>query len=118
MNTPRPIPSNPDSDPFADRRVHQRVMVALPAFLQANGARHSVQILDLSSGGARLNVSTEIAAGATVLLDCGTLACSGVVRWQNDGQLGLAFDHELDPRKVAALMARSNALETLMKSRG
>lgn len=107
-----------DPDPFADRRTHKRVMVALPAFLQANGARHSVQILDLSSGGAKLNFSDHIPAGTVVLLDCGTLACSGTVRWQNGGQLGLAFEQELDPREVAALMERSRALEALMKKRG
>ncbi len=108
----------PDPDPFADRRVHPRVMVALPAFLQANGARHSVQILDLSSGGAKLSFADPVKSGTNVLLDCGSLACTGVVRWQNGGQTGLAFEQELDPRDVAALMGRSRALEALMKKRG
>ena len=45
-------------------------MVALPAFLQANGARHSVQILDLSSGGAKLSFADPIPTGTVVLLDC------------------------------------------------
>lgn len=116
MTQPQAIQT--DTDPFADRRLHPRVMVALPAFLQANGARHSVQILDLSSGGAKLNFADPIPAGTVVLLDCGTLACSGTVRWQNGGQLGLAFETELDPREVAALMERSKALEALMKKRG
>ena len=116
MTRPQPLPTDPD--PFADRRVHPRVMVALPAFLQVNGARQSVQILDLSSGGAKLNCATAIASGSQVLLDCGSLACTGVVRWQNNGQLGLAFEQELDPREVAALMHRSNALDALMKKRG
>ena len=116
MTKAQAIQTNPD--PFADRRVHPRVMVALPAFLQANGARHSVQILDLSSGGAKLNFADPIPAGTVVLLDCGTLACAGTVRWQNGGQLGLAFEQELDPREVDALMERSKALEALMKKRG
>ncbi len=116
MTKPQALQTDPD--PFADRRVHPRVMVALPAFLQANGARQSVQILDLSSGGAKLNCAASIATGSTVLLDCGSLACTGVVRWQNDGQLGLAFEQELDPREVAALMERSKALDALRKKRG
>lgn len=107
-----------DPDPFADRRLHPRVMVALPAFLQAIGARHSVQILDLSSGGAKLSFAESLTPGTKVLLDCGALACSAVVRWQNGGQLGLAFEAELDPRDVAALMRRSQALEALMTKRG
>ena len=51
-------------------------------------------------------------------LDCGTLGRSAVVRWQTDGVLGLCFDNELDAREVTALIARSIALDTLMKSRG
>ena len=116
MTKPQPLLTDPD--PFADRRVHPRVMVALPAFLQADGVRQSVQILDLSSGGAKISCAALIASGSQVLLDCGSLACTGVVRWQNGGQLGLAFAQELDPREVAALMERSKALEALMKTRG
>ena len=116
MTNPHALQTDPD--PFADRRVHPRVMVALPAFLQAGGARQSVQILDLSSGGAKLTCAVDLATGSQVLLDCGSLACTGVVRWQNGGQLGLAFEQELDPREVAALMERSKALESLMKTRG
>ena len=115
MTKPQALKTEPD--PFADRRLHPRVMVALPAFLQANGARHSVQILDLSSGGAKLSFADPIPTGTVVLLDCGTLACSGTVRWQNNGQLGLAFEAELDPREVTALMDRSNALDALRKAR-
>lgn len=116
MTNPQAVPTDPD--PFADRRVHPRVMVALPAFLQANRARHSVQILDLSSGGAKLTCAAAVAIGSHVLLDCGSLACTGVVRWQGGGQLGLAFEQQLDPREVAALMDRSKALEALLKTRG
>lgn len=105
------------SDPFADRRVYPRVPVALPAFLQANGKRHFVQILDLSAGGAKLNCAKRIATGTKVVLDCGTLGRGAVVRWQNGEALGLCFDRELDPRDVAALAERSQALVALMKAR-
>ncbi len=104
-------------DPFADRRVYPRVPVALPAFLQANGKRHSVQILDLSAGGARLSCSKKVASGTNVVLDCGTLGREAVVRWQNGDALGLCFDRELDPRDVSALAERSQALVALMKAR-
>ncbi|HEX6219174.1 MAG TPA: PilZ domain-containing protein [Sphingomicrobium sp.] len=99
-----------DPDPFADRRLHPRVEVALPAFLQADGARHFVHLLDLSSGGAKLKCSAPFRAGSRVTLDCGTLARTAVVRWQNDGVLGLCFDKELDGRDVTDLIARSKAL--------
>ena len=108
------VPAPQDSDPFADRRLYPRVAVALPAFLQANGERHSVQLLDLSAGGAKLNCPTELPVGTTVTLDCGTLGRTAVVRWQNDGVLGLSFDTELDAREVSALTKRSNALAARM----
>ena len=111
------IPIPQDCDPYADRRVYPRVPVALPAFLQADGERHSVQILDLSAGGAKLNCGDVLVAGTAVLLDCGTFGCAGVVRWQTGGVLGLCFDSELDVREVSALMDRSNALAALMKRR-
>ena len=114
----RLIAAREDHDPFEDRRSTPRVSVALPAFLQVDGKRLSVQILDLSAGGAKLTCATEYAVGTAVFLDCGTLGCAGVVRWQTGGTLGLCFDAELDAREVSALMDRSNALAALMKTRG
>lgn len=89
----------------------------MPAFLQANGERHSVQLLDLSPGGAKLDCAARIATGTAVTLDCGTLGRPAVVRWQNDGLLGLCFESELDARDVHALIARSKALATRIKER-
>jgi len=111
------LPSPEDSDPYADRRVHPRVPVALPAFLQAGGERHHVQILDLSAGGAKLDCSLTLPTGSAVILDCGTLARGAVVRWRTAGVLGLCFDSELDERDVSALMDRSKALQARMKRR-
>lgn len=111
------VPITHDDDPYADRRVHPRVPVALPAFLEANGERHSVHLLDLSAGGAKLNCTASLVAGTAVILDCGTIGRSAVVRWQNDGLVGLCFDSELDARVVSALMQRSKALAAWRKAR-
>ena len=113
----RIIAAREDHDRYEDRRSTPRVSVALPAFLQADGKRLSVQILDLSSGGAKLTCGSEFAVGTAVFLDCGTLGCAGVVRWQTGGVLGLCFEAELEAREVSALMDRSNALAALMKTR-
>jgi hypothetical protein len=111
------VPSPEDRDPYADRRVYPRVPVALPAFLQANGERHAVQILDLSPGGAKLDCPASLSVGTAVVLDCGTLGRSAVVRWQNDGVMGLSFDSELDPREASALIQRSEAMAARIKTR-
>lgn len=111
------VPASQGGESFADRRAYPRVAVAMPAFLQANGKRHQVQIVDLSAGGAKLNCTVDLAVGTAVILDCGTLGRSAVVRWQNDGLVGLCFDSELDARDVSALIDRANALAALMKTR-
>ena len=112
------VQSPQDLDCYEERRAYPRVLVAMPAFLQASGDRHAVHLLDLSAGGAKLNCSTILPTGTAVVLDCGTLGRSAVVRWQTGGALGICFDTELDAREVTALIARSIALDTLMKARG
>jgi hypothetical protein len=111
------VPTTHDCDPYADRRVYPRVPVALPAFLEANGERHAVHLLDLSAGGAKLNCPASLVVGSAVILDCGTIGRSAVVRWQNEGLVGLCFDSELDGRVVSALMERSKALAAWRKAR-
>src|SRR3990170_3073589 len=112
----KPEPATRDQDPFADRRVYPRVPVALPAALQAGAERHSVQLIDVSAGGAKVACQASVPVGTAVTLDCGSLARAGVVRWQNDGLIGLMFDSELDARVVSALTERSRALEALMQT--
>jgi hypothetical protein len=111
------VPTPPDNSAFADRRVYPRVEVALPAFLQADGARHAVRILDLSAGGAKLDCPVDLPTGTAVILDCGTLGRPAIVRWQTAGALGICFDSELDPRDVSALAERSKALTAWRKER-
>jgi hypothetical protein len=111
------VPSPQDRDPYADRRVYPRVPVALPAFLQADGERHFVQILDLSPGGAKLDCPASLIVGTAVILDCGTLCRAAVVRWQSAGVMGVCFDSELDVREASALIERSRAMAARMKTR-
>ena len=112
-----PVPSAQGVDPYADRRVYPRVPVALPAFLQVEKKRHSVQLLDVSAGGAKLSSQLELAIGTEVTLDCGLIGGSAVVRWGSPGVLGLAFDSELAEREVSALLGRSEALAAWRKTR-
>lgn len=111
------VPSPQDSDPYGDRRIYPRVPVALPAFLQAGGERHAAQLLDLSPGGAKLTCPISLPVGTAVVLDCGTLGRSAVIRWLSAGVLGLCFDSELDARDVSALIARSTSLAARMETR-
>ena len=111
------VPSTQDQGPYEDRRLHPRISVALPAFLQADGERHSVQILDLSRGGAKLNCPVSLASATAVTLDCGMLGRAATVRWQDGAFLGICFNSELNLHDVSALSDRSTALAALMKTR-
>ena len=111
------VPTTHERDPHADRRAYPRVPVALPAFLQADGERHAVLLVDLSAGGAKLNCPATLATGTAVILDCGTIGRSAVVRWQNAGLVGVCFDSELAERDVSSLMERSKALQAWRKAR-
>jgi hypothetical protein len=113
-----PLPSSQDTDPYADRRLYPRVEVALPAFLEVEGERHSVRLLDVSPGGAKVSCAIGVALGTPVTLDCGTLGRSAVVRWQNGDLFGLCFDSELDARDVSALIDRSKALAERIAPKG
>lgn len=97
--------------------MYPRVPVALPAFLQAQGQRYAVQLLDLSPGGAKVDCPASLPVGTAVTLDCGTLGRTAVVRWHSGGLLGLSFDSELDGREASALVERSRALEAWIKAR-
>jgi hypothetical protein len=114
---PSTIESLQDSDPYADRRIHPRVPIALPAFLQAHGERHAVQIVDLSPGGAKLDCPVNFPVGSPAILDCGTLSRAAVVKWHSVGLIGLSFDSELDARESAALIDRSRAMAVRIKAR-
>src|SRR5580765_4916991 len=90
-----------------ERRTHPRAFVALPAFVHVGEERYSVQLLDLSPGGAKLKGAKVFSAGTKVKLDCGTLGRSAVVRWQNGDQMGISFDAELNEREVGVQVQRS-----------
>lgn len=114
--TPAAPASAVAADPFADRRVHPRVAVALPAFLGIGGERHKVQIVDLSGGGAKLHGALPPVAGSKVVLDCGGAPSEATVRWQDGPYVGVSFTREMSPREVAALADRSAALVKRMRA--
>lgn len=111
-----PVPAAfTQAEDVANRRLHPRVAVALPAFLVLGGRRYPVQVVDLSAGGAKLDCGTAlVAVGAAVTLNWGGGSSLGTVRWREGRLAGLAFAVEIDPRDVAALARRSQALSERM----
>lgn len=100
-----------EPDPYADRRLHPRVSVAMPAFLVIGGRRYPVQIVDLSAGGAKIDCGTAlVVAGAAVTLNWGGAGAQGEVRWREGREAGVKFAVEIDERDVADLARRGRAL--------
>ena len=89
----------------------------MPAFLEFGGERHSVQMLDLSAGGAKLNCPASVPIGTEATLDCGTFERPAIARWQNGEYLGVSFDRELNEREIGALLNRSTALTARKRNR-
>ncbi|GAA3998296.1 PilZ domain-containing protein [Sphingomonas humi] len=107
----------PEPDPYAAQRQHRRVQVALPAFLVIGGRRYSVQILDLSAGGAKIDCGTAlVVAGASVTLNWGGAGAQGEVRWREGREAGLKFAVEIDERDVADLARRGQALSERLRA--
>ena len=109
-------PTSLNMSSYEDRRVYPRVPVALPGFLQIDGTRHHVQLLDVSEGGAKLDCSIDLPVGATVLIDCGVVGREAVVRWKNAGVVGIRFERELKESELSALTGRSEALAARLNS--
>ena len=104
-------------DPFADRRAAPRVGVALPGFMTTATARTSVQLLDVSAGGAKLAYGADdLTVGTVIKLDCGMVRRVATVRWTGGGLVGVSFDRDLDERETGALLDRSTALEQRMRA--
>jgi hypothetical protein len=104
-------------DDLANRRLHPRVGVVLPAFLILGGRRYPVQVVDLSAGGAKLDCGQAlVAVGATVTLNWSGGNSKATVRWREGRLAGLAFAVEIEERDVLALARRSEALAARMAS--
>jgi len=115
MATSIPLPEA--SADFENRRRYPRMEVALPAFVHFGGERYSVQIVDLSPGGAKVKIDAILPVETAVTLSSGTLGRGAVVRWQTGDFMGLCFDIEMNEREMATQIDRSKALNAWMKAR-
>ena len=84
-------------------RVEPRMRVQLTAELRTESSRSRCRIVDLSRGGACLELDSPVALGRKVSLHSGALSCSGTVLWV-DGQLcGVRF---LEPLRATELLVQ------------
>lgn len=83
------------SDTGRDNRALARKTMSVSARLELPSGGRSVQIVDLSDGGARLEVAAPPPVGAPALLKWHSHECYSTVAWATAGECGLRFDKHL-----------------------
>lgn len=85
------------------RRVHERRTILFDARLRKDGQWQDCRILNMSAGGAKLLVNSNINHGATVSLEVGNFGqFSGTVVWTDREEVGIKFSH--DPTEIAEVL--------------
>ena len=105
--------------PISEGRKAERRIVNLAAALREEGATTTtVQVLDLSPGGYKVQTSTPLEEGAEVWLKLpGFEAKRSHVIWSKDNEAGCEFESELHPAELEAVTAppRRGPVKNLFK---
>ena len=96
------------SGPAKNRRVLPRKPIAVSARLELPSGGRSVQIVDMSDRGARLQIAAPPPVGAPALLMWQSHECYCTVAWATDTECGLRFDKDLT-QTVLATCAETNS---------
>lgn len=100
-----------DDPELRGRREEPRAYLLLAASVEALSGRNTVNLLDVSRTGARLEGIELPAVGKDVVLQCGAIDTFGTVVWNSDGQCGLHFDEPLGGPELIALRHAAAAAE-------
>ncbi|HAK88956.1 MAG: hypothetical protein A2077_00305 [Nitrospirae bacterium GWC2_46_6] len=85
------------------RRQHDRRNVLLKAGIIMEGQRYDCSILNISTGGAKVQAVFPAGKGRIVQLEIGDFGLfSGTVVWRTDREMGIEFDH--DPAEIAEVI--------------
>ncbi|PVX29096.1 PilZ domain-containing protein [Sphingomonas pokkalii] len=88
------------ADDFAGKRSGARDSLLLTAQLRVDGeAVGQVRVRNLSAGGLMAEYPEPIGLRAPVEIEVrGVGWVSGKIAWAAEGRVGVAFDHEIDPK--------------------
>jgi len=76
------------------KRAHDRRTILVEARIMAYGKWHDCRILNISAGGAKLQLGIQILQDSVVQLEIGSFGqFGGTVVWQNGEDLGIKFTH-------------------------
>jgi len=100
-----------DDPELRGRRDEPRAYLLLPASVEALSGRNSVNLLDVSRTGARIEGAALPEAGKDVVLRCGEIDTLGTVAWNRGGQCGVHFDEPISRTNLIALRSAAMAVE-------
>jgi hypothetical protein len=93
-----------DDDPeLRGRRGEPRAYLLLPASVEALNGCASVELLDVSRAGARLEGADLPAPGKDIVLRCGAIDSLGTVAWNIGGRCGVHFDEPISVQDLITL---------------
>ena len=85
----------PESDEMENKRKDTRESILSKAKIMVDGDWHNCRILNISTGGAKLQIDRHIDRGIEVLLRIGQFGqFSATVAWQQSGEIGVKFTHD------------------------
>jgi hypothetical protein len=87
-------PPVPEVEAALLRRAHARLRLGIPAQLETLSERHKVRLVDLSHGGAQIEMEREAPVKEGVL-SWMLFETFGIAAWQDGGSVGLEFDRPL-----------------------
>ena len=106
----RNAPRNDDPE-LRGRRSEPRAYILLPASFEALSGSASVDLLDVSRTGARLEGADLPATGKDIILRCGAIDTLGTVAWNIGGRCGVHFDEPISGQDLIALRTIAVAAE-------
>jgi len=94
-------PPRPQVDAVLLRRQHARLRLGIPARLETLGERHKVRLVDLSHGGAQIEMERQAPVKEGVL-SWMRFDTFGIAAWQDGESVGLEFDRPLSRECLVA----------------
>jgi PilZ domain len=91
--------------PHYERRAVPRVAVNYPALLRTSARQWTVQIVDISSMGARLEMAEPPRAGMQAMIRCDAHELFGKVVWASNTGCSIAFDRAASEELLALVGA-------------
>jgi hypothetical protein len=88
-------------------RVEPRMRVLLPAELRTETSSTPCRVLDMSRGGACLELDGPIALGREVLLHSGAMSRAGKVMWLDGRRCGIRFAQQMRATELLVQMSHS-----------